>query len=135
MKKIHIVLIILVAIISAILVSTYTSAVDSTTFDVAHTKPGQQVKITGNFDKTKGVEYDQMKNADLTIFNVIDGKGNTEKVYLTDKGGKPLGLEMSESVTIEGKYAEDGTFQASHMLMKCPSKYNEQKHSLAGAAQ
>jgi hypothetical protein len=25
----------------------------------------------------------------------------------------------------------DGVFYASHMLMKCPSKYNDQKHSLS----
>jgi len=42
-----------------------------------------------------------------------------------------MGLEMSESVTIEGRMSDDGTFQASHILMKCPSKYNDQKHQLS----
>jgi cytochrome c-type biogenesis protein CcmE len=77
------------------------------------------------------VEYDAMANADLTIFYVTDKEGNTERVLLTDKKGKPMGLEQSESVTIEGKYDAEGNFQANHLLMKCPSKYNEQNHAIA----
>jgi cytochrome c-type biogenesis protein CcmE len=131
MKKIHITIIITIAIISAILVSTYTSAVSNTTFNEAKVESGKQVKIVGNFDKTKGVEYDAVKNPNLTVFNVVDKNGQSERVCLTDKNGKPMGLEQSESVTIEGQFAEDGTFKANHLLMKCPSKYNDQKHSLA----
>lgn len=130
MKKTHIIIILLVAVISAILVSTYTASVDSATFAQAK-ELGKQVKIVGSFDKTREVEYDAMKNADLTIFYVTDKNGYTERVYLTDKKGKPMGLEQSESVTIEGKYDEHGNFHANHLLMKCPSKYNEQNHAIA----
>lgn len=131
MKKIHIIIIILIAAVSAILVSTYTSSVDSVSFDEARVKSGKQVKIVGTFDKTKGIVYDATIDSDLTKFFVMDKEGKTEQVLLRDKQGKPMGLEQSENVTIEGKYDEDGTFHASHLLMKCPSKYNEQKHSLA----
>ncbi len=131
MKKIHIIIIILIAAVSAILVSTYTSSVDSVSFTEAKMKEGKQVKVVGLFDKTKGIEYDANLDADLTKFYVIDKEGNTEQVLLHDKQGKPMGLEQSENVTLEGKYHADGTFHASHLLMKCPSKYNEQKHSLA----
>lgn len=131
MKKAHIILIVLVAAVAAILVSTYTSAVDSVTFAEAQTQIGRQVKVVGTFDKTNPIVYDAMKDPNLTRFHVIDSDGKSVEVYLTDKKGKPMGLEQSENVTLEGKLAEDGTFQASHILMKCPSKYNEQKHSLA----
>lgn len=131
MKKSHIILIILIAAVSAILVSTYTSSVDSVTFEDARKEEGKQVKIVGLFDKTKSIEYDALKDANLTKFFVIDANGESVEVNLTDKQGKPMGLEQSENVTIEGKFGADGTFQASHLLMKCPSKYNEQKHSLA----
>lgn len=130
MKKTHIIIILLVAVISAILVSTYTASVDSATFAQAK-ELGKQVKIVGSFDKTREVEYDAMKNADLTIFYVTDKDGYTERVYLTDKKGKPMGLEQSESVTIEGKYDEHGNFHANHLLMKCPSKYNGQNQAIA----
>ena len=131
MKKSHIILIILIAAVAAIIVSTYTSARDSVTFADAREEVGKQVKIVGTFDKTKSIRYDAMTNANLTKFFVIDANGESVEVNLTDKQGKPMGLEQSENVTIEGKFGADGTFQASHLLMKCPSKYNEQKHSLA----
>jgi cytochrome c-type biogenesis protein CcmE len=131
MKKLHIIIIILVAVVSAILVSTYTSSVDSVSFAQAKEKAGKQVKVVGSFDKTKSVEYDAMKDPDMTKFYVVDAEGNSECVYLHDKQGKPMGLEQSENVTLEGKYEADGTFHASHLLMKCPSKYNDKKHSLS----
>jgi cytochrome c-type biogenesis protein CcmE len=131
MKKSHIILIILIAAVSAILVSTYTSSVDTVTFKDARKKEGKQVKIVGSFDKTQSIQYDALTDADLTKFHVIDANGESVEVNLRDKQGKPIGLEQSENVTIEGKFSADGTFQASHLLMKCPSKYNEQKHSLA----
>jgi cytochrome c-type biogenesis protein CcmE len=131
MKKSHIVLIILVAVISGILVMTYASAVDTGTFRTAMEKPGEQIKITGTFDKQQPVEYDALNDADLTVFYMVDKEGQSHKVMLRDKAGKPMGLEMSESVTIEGKMGEDGNFHANHLLMKCPSKYNDQKHQLS----
>jgi cytochrome c-type biogenesis protein CcmE len=131
MKKSHITIIIVSAVVAAILISTYTTAMDNTTFDVAREKAGKQVKITGILDKSKEVEYDALKDPNLTVFSIVDSKGNIERVYLHDKQGKPMGLEMSESVTVEGKYDEAGKFDASYMQMKCPSKYNESKHSLS----
>lgn len=127
----HIVLIVLISAVSAILVSTYTKSVDSVTFAEAATKTDKQVKVVGTFDKTNSVEYDANIDADLTKFYVIDSEGKTCYVHLRDKQGKPMGLEMSENVTLEGKMGNDGVFYASHMLMKCPSKYNDQKHSLS----
>ncbi len=131
MKKSHIILIIVIAVVSAILVSTYTSSVDSTSFGAAKTVQGKNVKIVGKFDKTKGLEYDAAQNANLTIFNVVDSEGNSERVHLNYSKGKPMGLEQSETVTIHGSYAANGTFEANDIQMKCPSKYNENKHELA----
>ena len=131
MKKMHIVLIVLIAAVSAILVSTYTKAVDSVTFAEAAAKADKQVKVVGTFDKTHSVEYDANTDADLTKFYVSDSEGKVSYVHLRDKHGKPMGLEMSENVTLEGKMGPDGVFYASHLLMKCPSKYNDQKHSLS----
>ena len=135
MKKIHIVLILGVAIVAAILVSTYTTAMDNTTFDQAKVQPGKKVKITGTLDKTASVQYDESIDPDLTVFTVLDANGNREVVHLHDKQGKPMGLDQSESVTVEGKYNEAGEFHASYIQMKCPSKYNDEKHSLSSEAQ
>ena len=63
MKKMHIVLIVLIAAVSAILVSTYTKAVDSVTFAEAAAKTDRQVKVVGTFDKTQSIEYDANTDA------------------------------------------------------------------------
>jgi cytochrome c-type biogenesis protein CcmE len=133
MKKMHVVLIVLIAAVSAILVSTYTKAVDSVSFAEAQVKVDKQVKVVGTFDKTFSVEYDANTDADLTKFYVLDSEGKSCSVHLLDKQGKPMGLEQSENVTLEGKMGSDGVFYATHLLMKCPSKYNDQKHSLSEA--
>jgi cytochrome c-type biogenesis protein CcmE len=131
MKKAHIILIVLIAAVAAILISTYTSAVDSVTFAQAKTQAGKQVKVVGSFDKTNPIVYDAVADPNLTRFHVIDSEGASVEVFLHDKQGQPMGLAQSENVTLEGKYEADGSFHATHLLMKCPSKYNEQKHSLA----
>lgn len=130
MKKTHIIIIVLVAVVAGILVSTYTASVDSATFSEAKAS-GKQVKIVGTFDKTQEIDHDATVDANLTAFSVIDKDGNSERVFLTDKSGRPMMLEQSESVTIEGKYDDKGNFQASHLLMKCPSKYNDESHVIA----
>ena len=71
-------------------------------------------------------------NPNLTIFEMIDKKGNKNTVHLLDS--KPQGLEQSEDITLHGKM--DGeVFTATDMQMKCPSKYNENKHDIQEIAQ
>ena len=49
------------------------------------------------------------------------------KVFYYDS--KPQDFERSEKITMTG-YASDSGFIAETILMKCPSKYNEQQLSL-----
>jgi cytochrome c-type biogenesis protein CcmE len=39
---------------------------------------------------------------------------------------KPQDFEMSEQIVVTGSL-EDDTFQASEILMKCPSKYKDEE--------
>jgi cytochrome c-type biogenesis protein CcmE len=131
MKKSHIVLLLVVFAIAAVLIGTFTSSVDSVTFADAALTPNEKVKVVGVLDKTKGIGYDATLNPDLTSFHIVDANGECREVQLTDKQGRPMGLEQSETVTLEGSMGADQIFHANFMLMKCPSKYNEQKHSLS----
>jgi cytochrome c-type biogenesis protein CcmE len=131
MKKSHIVLLLVVFAIAAVLIGTFTSSVDSVSFAEATLVKNEKVKVVGVLDKTKGIGYDAQTNPNLTTFHVIDQKGECREVQLTDKQGRPMGLEQSETVTLEGSMGDDQVFHANFMLMKCPSKYNEQKHSLS----
>jgi cytochrome c-type biogenesis protein CcmE len=53
---------------------------------------------------------------------MIDNNGEEQLVHFA--GSKPQDFERSEQIVLVGKYEND-TFQASKILMKCPSKYNE----------
>jgi cytochrome c-type biogenesis protein CcmE len=132
MKKSQIALIILVAAVMGVMVINYTSLSTSETFTSALDNPGTEFKITGMLDKTQEVRYDPEMNADQTVFSMMDSEGKSETVYLAE--AKPQGLEQSESIDLYGSYV-DGEFHASKMLMKCPSKYNDEKHALDGTAQ
>jgi cytochrome c-type biogenesis protein CcmE len=128
MKRTEIILIILVAIVASIIIATFTSSNENLSFNEAKTKIGDRVKVTGTFDKTSGFIYEPEKNPNRTVFFVIDKENVKNEVELIQKDGKPMGLEQSESVTMEGSMGSDGIFHADFVLLKCPSKYNEQKH-------
>lgn len=130
MKKTEIILAVIIALVAGIIILTFNASNESVTFAEAKNQPDKKVKIVGMLDKTQMVEYNPSKNPNRTFFYVIDKEGNKNPVELIQKDGKPMGLEQSESLTIEGKMGADQVFHADYMLMKCPSKYNEQQHSL-----
>ncbi len=129
MKRTEIILIILVAIVASIIIATFTSSNENLSFSEAKQKVGDRVKVTGMFDKTAGYVYEPEKNPNRTVFFIVDKDNVKNEVELIHKDGKPMGLEQSESVTMEGSMGADGIFHADFVLLKCPSKYNEQKHS------
>lgn len=58
-------------------------------------------------------------------FTLIDDQNNVLPVYY--KGVLPDTFEKSTQVIAEGKLDQKGTFQASLVLAKCPSKYDPSK--------
>lgn len=130
MSKLQIVLLILVAVVFGIIIATYAQSTNSATFGEAAEHVGEKYKIVGTLDKNIAIQNDPTVDANLTIFNVIDSEGKSQVVHLHQDTGKPLGLERSENVTLEGKMSADGIFHSDHLQMKCPSKYNEEKHEM-----
>ena len=66
--------------------------------------------------------YDAAKDPNHFAFSMKDEKGKVNKVILN--GTKPQDFERSEKLVLIGQMNE-GTFYASKILMKCPSKYND----------
>jgi cytochrome c-type biogenesis protein CcmE len=130
MKKTEIILAVIIALVAGIIIMTFNASNESVTFAEAAQQMDKKVKIVGSLDKTEMVEYNPTQNPNRTAFYVLDKSGQKCQVELIQKDGKPMGLEQSESLTIEGKMGADQVFHADFMLMKCPSKYNEQQHSL-----
>lgn len=129
MKRSHIIAIVIIAVAIAALVG---SLYDSSTYadlDMAMANPGKEYHVVGVLDRSQEVVYEPSLNASLTVFTMQDLEGRTAKVHLNM--AKPQDFERSERLVLIGRATEDGEFHARDMLMKCPSKYNEE-HSIEG---
>lgn len=128
MSRTNIFVILLVAILMASLFSVFTQNSESVVFARAFAEPGVEFKISGTLDTDHPVVYEPEENVSLTRFHMKDKNGEVQEVWLNK--ARPTGLEQSESIDLYGQVV-NGEFVAGDMLMKCPSKYNEQSHSLA----
>ena len=127
MKKSHIVVLIGIAIAIGALIML---SVDFSTYDTilsAKNKQGKFVHLIARLDRSVPLEYDPAKNPNYLSFNIIDSLGGKAKVvYLNTK---PPELEQSERIVLKGKMQGD-IFQCSDILLKCPSKYKDDKQQL-----
>jgi cytochrome c-type biogenesis protein CcmE len=123
MKKTHILAIAIVAIAVAILVSASADVTTYADFTQA-AKIGERVKLVGLLVKDQPVEYNPEKDPNFLSFSLRDDKGEVRKVIL--RAGKPQDFERSESIVLTGAMNGD-VFEASDMLLKCPSKYKDQE--------
>ena len=124
MKTYHIVLIVIIVVAIGVIISTFTDTSTYTNFKEAGRYPGKEYHIIGKLIKDKPIVYDSKVNANQFSFFMSDDKGLEKQVIYA--GSKPQDFEKSEQVVVMGKM--DGeTFMASSLLLKCPSKYNDDK--------
>ncbi len=123
MKTKYIILLIVLAIAIGVIVSTFADASTYTTFTKATGNPDREFHVIGKLTPGKAIEYNP-KEPGIFAFYLTDQDGKERKVIY--KGDKPQDFEKSEQVVIAGK-CNDSTFQASTLLLKCPSKYNDEK--------
>ena len=124
MKKIHILGIIIIAIAIGAIFTTLNNTSTYASFSEAAKEPGSEFHVVGKLNKEKESVYDPKTDANLFSFYMVDNKGTECKVLLHKN--KPQDFERSEQIVLIGKM-ESGQFEASDILMKCPSKYNDGK--------
>jgi cytochrome c-type biogenesis protein CcmE len=122
MKKIHILLLVLIAVAIGVLVSLMGDLTTYDTVETAKKKPGKFVHLIAKLDRNTPVEYDALKNPNFLSFTAVDSLGGRVKV-IYDKP-KPGNLEHSERLVLKGRMQED-VFKCDEILMKCPSKYKD----------
>jgi cytochrome c-type biogenesis protein CcmE len=123
MKKIHIILIVLIAVAIGAIVSSYGDASTYEDFNVAAQNPDKEYHVVGVLNKQKEKQYDPKTDPNYFSFYLIDEKGIESKVIL--RGAEPQDFDRSEKIVIIGKMNGDH-FEASKILLKCPSKYTEE---------
>lgn len=78
----------------------------------------KKCQVKGTWVKEKNTGFDAATNK--FIFFMVDENKTEMKVILD--GAEPNNFKMAESVVAKGK-VKDGTFYATEVLTKCPSKY------------
>jgi cytochrome c-type biogenesis protein CcmE len=123
MKKTSIFGIVVIAIAIAIIICTYGSSSSYGTFKDAQNTSGE-LHIIGHVDKQKDMVYDATKDANYFSFYMRDTIGNECKVIYTST--KPEDFDKSDKIVLVGKMTNN-EFHASTILLKCPSKYTNDK--------
>lgn len=125
MKKIHIIGLLLIALsIGYFIINLSEEASEYANFTTAIENPEQQYHVVGMLSKSKTQYYDPIKNPNYFEFYMTDDKGIESKVVY--KGAKPEGFDQTEKIVVAGNF-EKNQFLASQILMKCPSKYVDEK--------
>lgn len=122
MKKTHIIGILVIVIAIAAIIGSISDSSTYANFEDAYAHQTQEFHVVGTLDRSASITYNPSQNPNLTVFTMIDKKGVKSTVYLNKS--KPQDFERSESVVLIGK-AKDDAFYASDILMKCPSKYDQ----------
>ncbi len=126
MKKTHIAIIIVIAVAIGAIITTINDASTYVGFAKAQEVPGTKYTVIGYLDKEAAMDYNAKANT--FVFTAIDKEGEKSKVFYNQP--KPQDFERSEEITMKG-FATDSAFVAEEILMKCPSKYNEE-NQIAG---
>ena len=131
MKKSHIIIIIVIASAVGILISTADDASSYVSFSEAYQMASagnkKDIHVVGELKKNAAGEIVGIEEgADKVSFSfvMIDDKGKEQKVNYNQP--MPADFTKSEKVVVIGTYNGD-TFNASKILLKCPSKYQEKK--------
>jgi len=124
MKKIHILLIIIIAVAIGAILTTLNNTSTYADFAEAVSDTESEFHIVGKLNKEKETVYDPKVDANMFTFYMLDNKGLEKKVILHKT--KPQDFERSEQIVLIGKMQGE-EFHASDILMKCPSKYNDGK--------
>jgi cytochrome c-type biogenesis protein CcmE len=131
MKKSHIIGIIVIAIAVFVIISTAGDASTYVSFEEAkalyESGNSKKVHIVGQLKKDEHGTIQGVEPGEdlLTVsFLMVDNNQQTGKVFYNKP--MPPDLKQSEQVVVVGRFKDD-VFMANQILLKCPSKYEENK--------
>ncbi|HEY4655509.1 MAG TPA: cytochrome c maturation protein CcmE [Cyclobacteriaceae bacterium] len=136
MKISHIILIAVIAAAVGIIITSAGDASTYVTFDQARElansgNPGS-LHVVGELKKdSEGDVVGISRGKDMVSFSfvMVDDNGMEQQVQYNQP--MPADFTKSEKVVVVGSYHDD-TFIANKILLKCPSKYQEQKQLTTG---
>lgn len=131
MKKTHIFGIVIIALAVMIIIITAGDASTYVTFGQAKIMSengnNKKIHVVGELKKNKEGKIVGLEPGDdmLSVkFLMLDNEGKEQQVFYNQP--MPPDLKMSENVVVIGSYHQD-LFIADKILLKCPSKYQEEE--------
>lgn len=131
MKKTYIIALIVIAVAVGMIITTAGDASRYVTFEeamlMARKGDNSRIHVVGTLKKNErgeivGLKYSPETNPNFFSFSLKDSQGKEQTVIY--RNPKPADFERSEQVVVIG-YFKDQRFEAEKILMKCPSKYQE----------
>ncbi len=130
MKKSHILAIVVIAVAIGIIVSTAGDASTYVNFNQAYemaaTGNTTSIHVVGQLKKDQNGQVLGLKNAPDNLsfsFILVDDNGKEQSVFYNEP--MPPDFTRSENVVVIGGYQGEN-FVANKILLKCPSKYQEE---------
>lgn len=133
MKKIHILGVGVIAMAIAIIVSTAGDASTYVNFSqaekLAQDGDNGSIHVVGTLKKDAAGQIQEMAykpevDPNYFVFTLLDNNSREQKVVY--RSPKPQDFDKSEQVVVIGRM-EENHFEAEKILLKCPSKYNNEK--------
>ncbi|MBL7859156.1 MAG: cytochrome c maturation protein CcmE [Cyclobacteriaceae bacterium] len=131
MKKSHIFILVIIAVAIGVIIttagdsSTYVGFTDA--YQLASSGSTREIHVVGELKKdNSGQVIGIQTGADRVSFSfiMVDDQGKEQTVQYNQP--MPTDFLRSEKVVVVGSY-KGGNFIASKILLKCPSKYQEEK--------
>jgi cytochrome c-type biogenesis protein CcmE len=131
MKLSHIIAIVVIAVAIVIIIFTAGDASTYVNFDKAYqmasTGNDTPIHVVGQLKKDEGGRVVGLENSEDKLsfsFILVDDNKKEQKVFYNEP--MPPDFLRSEKVVVIGSYQNDH-FVAKKILLKCPSKYQDQK--------
>jgi cytochrome c-type biogenesis protein CcmE len=137
MKKAHILGLGIIAVAIIIITSMIGDASTYESFSTAQVmkQKGEEkaIHVVGQLKKNPEGSVEGIKvNDDKTsfYFTMVDNDGTEQQVFYNEP--VPADFARAEQIVVIGAYKTNELFVADKILMKCPSKYQENEISTAG---
>lgn len=131
MKLPHIIGLIIIAVVIGVLISSAGSVSEYVSFkdarEMAEEGSSSKVHVVGSLKKDakgeiQGMFYNPAMDPNYFVFTMLDQ--NNEEREVIYHAPKPQDLEKTEQVVVIGRF-RGKDFVADQILLKCPSKYQE----------
>lgn len=117
MKTVRVIALLVIVVAVSIIYTSFSASGRYADFGQAFDSPGEKFTVIGKLNLEKQI----VDLPNRLEFYVVDEKNNERKVCYNRT--KPQDFERSEKIVMTG-IAKGNEFQATELLLKCPSKYN-----------